>query len=802
MKKYLLVFCFVFLLYSFSSAQNTWQGKIIDEKGVPIEFVNVLLLNADDDTFKKGVLTNNKGEFVISSDNASLEMLKISLIGYEDKYVDLLKDESNNSLGTIVIKEDLVSLNEVNIVAKKPLFEQLVDRTVVNVENSLVSTGNNVLSILSRSPSVVVDRSNDEIQLMGNQGVVIMINDKPIRMEAAELLSFLESMSSDNIKNIELITNPPSSYDAQGNAGIININTKKEDENGLIGNIVLNSGYGVGPKYGGSINVNYKQEKLNIYTNVSTSFNDSKEEYDVSFLFEQGESLVSNNPITVRDYQVALYSGEVGVDYELHKNHSFGFLFSGQIRDWLMDSNALTDRITDDELITTVNNNEEINYLFRTLSNINYKIQISPKSQLSFDYDYISFKRENPTEYSINSTFQDLTTQRDFAKSNSETPLDISVVAINYENKLNEPLELETGLKWTASVFENYLIFEDQINGSLVTNPLFTDDFYMDEDIYAAYLSMGWEISKKCQFKGGTRYEFYQIDLRSLENGNLLNRKNGRFYTNLFFRYNVSENVDLNFSYSERVERPGFLTLAPAFYFYDQFSLFTGNPTIIPTISKRTKLDIRYKKFNLNILYAKYENPVFQLQPDIDDDLGLHITRPLQANDGNTLSISASFPFKISGKWSSRLNTNFNRVDQRPIIEGQTINDINLNYNILFTNSYQLSKDFEFEFNGQYYSKFQYSAAIIQPRWSVDLGLKKKFKGGQSLTFNATDIFNTFSQYEVLFDAPAANIEFQGDYNLEGPIFRLSYSMPFGNKKIKNKSKRESKSNEEQQRLN
>ena len=802
MKKHITIINFLLFFYISSSAQTSWQGNIVNEDGAPIEFVNILLLNAQDSTFQKGALTNEAGIFTISSNNSNKEILKISLLGYEDRYIELSKDYIHTLLGTIALSENVMGLDEVQVVAKKPLFEQQVDRTIVNVENSVINAGNNALSILSRSPSVVVDRSNEEIQLMGNQGVVIMINNKPIRMEVAELISFLESMPSDNIKNIELITNPPSSYDAQGNAGIININTKKATEEGIIGNLALNGGYGVEPKYGASLNLNYNKGKLNLYTNLSANVNHSIEEQSGEVLFKLGESLVNNHPKTKRDYQVGLYSGEVGMDVYLHKNHSLGAFFSVQYRDWQMDSYANTDRTTDGILVNIVNHNTEVNELFRTLSNINYKNQVTPTGELSFDYDYIRFKRKNPTDYLISTTMPDLPVQEHFSRSGSETPLDIHVAAINYKDKPIESLEWETGVKWTTSVFENYLSFEDQINGLFTVNPLFTDNFFMDENIYATYLSIGWDISKKLQFKGGARYEYYQIDLRSNENGDLLNRENGRLYPNLFLRYNLSEQVDLNLSYSERVERPGFLTLAPAFYFYDQYSLFTGNPTIIPTIAKRIKFDMRYKTININVLYANFENPVFQLQPDVDDELDLFITRPLQANKGNALSISTSFPFQITKKWNSRVNANFNRLDQRPIIEGVTIENINFNYNILLTNNYQLFENLEVELNGQYYSKFQYSVAAIKARWSLDFGLRKKFKGGQSLAFNAIDIFNTLSQYEVAFDAAAANIQYNALFDIEGPVFRMSFSMPFGNRNLKNRATRESRSDEEQQRLN
>jgi len=398
MKKYFLATIFICFLYNLSTAQTTWQGKIIDENNNPLEYVNILLLNAEDSIFQKGALTNKEGNFSITSDNSNDEILKISFIGYADKFVELTKSSSNESLGNIALNEDVVALNEVQVVAKKPLFEQQIDRTIVNVENSVVNVGNSALAILSRSPSVLIDRNNEEIQLMGNQGIVVMIDDKPLRMEDAELISFLESMPSDNIKNIELITNPPSSYDAQGNAGIININSKREEQNGLIGNASVNAGYGAQPKYGGSFNLNYKENKFNIYTNLSANIDDSVLDFNGTSKFKVGESTIETDRYTLRDSQVGLYSGEVGLDYQLLKNHSVGASFSTYVRDWRLDSYAYGGRITDGEPVTIENNANEVNHLFRTLSNVNYKFQITPNRHLSMDYDYITFKRRNPSD--------------------------------------------------------------------------------------------------------------------------------------------------------------------------------------------------------------------------------------------------------------------------------------------------------------------------------------------------------------------------------------------------------------------
>ncbi|MEL6989107.1 MAG: outer membrane beta-barrel protein, partial [Bacteroidota bacterium] len=252
----------------------------------------------------------------------------------------------------------------------------------------------------------------------------------------------------------------------------------------------------------------------------------------------------------------------------------------------------------------------------------------------------------------------------------------------------------------------------------------------------------------------------------------------------------------------ERIERPGFLILAPAFYFYDQYSLFTGNPSIIPTIARRLKFDFRFGTINNSFLFTKYEDPVFHLQPDLNEDLELYITRPLQAEIGHTFSFSSSAPFQLFKSLNSRINFNANLIDQRPVIEGQTLKNTNFNYNILWTNSFTLPSNIELEANAQYYSKFVYAAAFIKSRWSIDFGVRKKFPKGQILAFNVIDVFNTLSQWDVDYDAGPANIRYQGIFDQEGPIYRASFSFPFGNTNLKRKSKRTSRSAEEQQRLN
>ena len=192
----------------------------------------MLLFNHFDSAFVKGVISNVEGIFVIDKVVSGNYYVEISMIGFQKikSQVFYLDDHHPVNLQNFYLEGDAQNLDEITVVAKKPLFEQQIDRTVVNVQNSITATGATALSILERSPGIIVDRMNNQISMQGKQGVVVMLNGKRMRMEVSALIQLLQTMPSDNIEKIELITTPPASFDAEGNAGIINIVTiKKED---------------------------------------------------------------------------------------------------------------------------------------------------------------------------------------------------------------------------------------------------------------------------------------------------------------------------------------------------------------------------------------------------------------------------------------------------------------------------------------------------------------------------------------------------------------------------------------------
>lgn len=255
---YLLLICF----YSFTSfSQNSYiiSGKVFDASARPIEFASVLLLLKSDSTLVKGTVTEENGRFQLEANDNNEYLLSISMIGFENNYSKSFMLSNNFDAGEIKLIENN-TLTEVVIKEKKPLYSHKVDRMVINVENSIVSVGGSVLEILEKSPGILVNRQNNSISIVGKEGVVVMINGKVSYVPSNAIVQFLQGMSANNIESLELLTTPPANFDAEGNAGFINIVLKKRLDLGLNGSYTLSAGYGNGGVSTDNISFNFRNE--------------------------------------------------------------------------------------------------------------------------------------------------------------------------------------------------------------------------------------------------------------------------------------------------------------------------------------------------------------------------------------------------------------------------------------------------------------------------------------------------------------------------------------------------------------
>ena len=276
----------------YGQTSYTISGRILDSNNDAITFANVLLMKVSDSTFVKGAVTDESGAYILESIPANTYYVEGSVVGFQTARSEAFTLNADYTVPVLVMTEG-EELGEVVVQAKKPLFTQKVDRLVINVENSIVSSGGTALEVLERSPGVVVNRQNNAISVVGKDGVVVMINGKTSYVPASSLVQLLDGMSADNIESIELITTPPANFDAEGNAGFINIVLKKNANLGLNGSYSLSLGYGKGLVSNDNINFNYRKNKFNVFGSYSYRVDQREQLFKTSREYGEDGDLLS-----------------------------------------------------------------------------------------------------------------------------------------------------------------------------------------------------------------------------------------------------------------------------------------------------------------------------------------------------------------------------------------------------------------------------------------------------------------------------------------------------------------------------
>ena len=284
-----------------SIAQLQVNGTLKDDSGTPLPFASIMLLKVSDSTLVQGQMSDADGRFVVSIRDPGNYYVSARALGHHEVTTGLFDLSSNTTpvqLGTLVAPERVHELQEVVIKGEKPLFEQKIDRTVINVQSNISRAGGSALDVLQRSPGVTVDKMNNALSLSGKQGVRVMINGKISRLPMEAVVQMLDGMNAENIERIELITTPPSKYEAEGDAGMINIVMKQSVDTGTNGSISAFTGYGRRGKFGGLANVNHRTQSVNIYGDLASRHDYSRQYWNSKWTIPVENAMqktISNN---------------------------------------------------------------------------------------------------------------------------------------------------------------------------------------------------------------------------------------------------------------------------------------------------------------------------------------------------------------------------------------------------------------------------------------------------------------------------------------------------------------------------
>ena len=789
------------IINHYAIAQYNVTGTIANEQSSPIESATISLINSSNNQFIKGVITNTEGIFNIPNINNGSYIIIVSNLGYaEFRTAPFTIEDADKNLGVIQLFPETENLEEVTITAEKPIVEVLPDKTVFNVQNTLGATGISGYELLRKAPGVIID-NNDNLVVEGKTGVLIYIDDKPSVLRGQDLVNYLKTIQSSDIEAIEIITQPSSKYDAEGNAGIINIKLKRDKTLGTNGSVGSGFTYGDFARYTSSLSFNNRSKKSNFYGSYSNRFGKS---FNFINLFRtQNNTIFDARTETINDNNSN--NIKLGYDYYANSKSTFGVIVSGNFSNNISDSDSRTPIILqgtttpDQVLVAGSDTDTQTQNLY---ANINYKFKDTLGHSLNVDLDYGGYNSDR-TNLQPNRYFNGDETELISETINfMVTPIEITLLTAkaDYEQNFWKG-KLGLGVKYSNINTENEFDFFDRINGNDVLNLDRTNDFTYDERISAAYVNYNRKF-KKTSLQFGLRVEHTHSDGQLFSAQQNADDRVKRDYTDFFpsggITHQVNRKNSLALLYSRRIQRPNYQNLNPFEYKIDELSFRQGNPFLQPQYTDNIKLSHTYNyRLTTAISYSFIKDYFAQVTEALGDDQNFIITRNV-ANQ-KIINLSISYPTKITNWWSVYYSINA----YRSIFEATDEDFLSVSQNTLSLygqNTFSLPKEFKMEISGWYSSPSIWGGTYqTQSLGSLNLALQKKFLNNKLTARLALN--------DILFTTPWKGDTQFGDLRIDGSggsdsrqvQFNLTYN--FGRKEIKASRKRKTGLEDEKKRI-
>lgn len=795
-----LLFWILSTVHSFAQVSTVTISGIVKNKTdkAAFPYVNVIVKDSKDSAFVAGTITNDDGRFSLTDIKPGNYLLEASFVGFEPHEQPLFIGNLSAFLDipAIELVEESTALDGVTVTAKKDELSDKLDKKTYSIGDNISQAGGSVLQSMQNLPGVTVQ--DGKVQLRGNDKVTVLIDGKQTALTGFGSQAGLDNIPSSAIEKIEIINNPSSKYDANGNAGIINIIMKKNKQNRFNGKVGLTSGVGAlwirkenlptirpqytfTPKINPSVSLNYRKNKVN--------------------LFLQADNLYTQT-LNKNEFVTRTYDNGTVINSQLKRNRNTNFLTTKAGADWNIDEhNTLTvsgmygsEKIIDrgdqpffngdisqrqrlwqfleDELKTTAMATAAYQHKFKEAGHL-----------LNVGFNY-TFHRENEQYFYDN--YLPATTGTDaFKLLSDEQVYDFNIDYI-------KPLKygrVETGIKLRNRSIPTNMAFRPGVNSVLDTNAGGWANY--KELIPALYGNYVFE-NEKWEAELGLRMEYVKIGYEVNPNHSTY-KSDGYNYTqpfpNMRLAYKLNDNNKLSVFYNRRVDRPNEVDIR-IFPKYDDAEIIkVGNPALRPQFTNA--IEFGYKNawrsgYFYSALYHRFaDGTITRISSTVPGSTLIYAIFQNAGKSYNT-GLEAIWDQKVSGIYSFNINGNLyrNQIDaftvQNLYPEPNTFSadrQTAISGNLKLNNTFRFAKGWNAQLTAIYLAPDLIPQGKILSRLSLDAGLKKSIqKGKGELFFNATDLLNTMV---IRRKIEGIGFHYTSDDYYETQVIRLGYNYKF-----------------------
>lgn len=787
-------------------AQCLVKGNVADPTGKPLEFATVALYRSADSSLVKGTTSDAAGHYIFQTVPKGSYYTEASFVGFRAvRSRGFSAHDAETDVATLMLSPTEQLLQAVTVTARKALVEHHLDRTVINVSNSVLAEGSTALEVLEKVPGVTVDDEGN-ITLKGKQGVTVMLNGKLTYLSQKELTTLLRGTPSASVSRVEILTQPSARYDAKGNGGILNIELKKNELIGFNGSAYANVAHSRKPRYGTGLNLNYRSGKFNAFGSYDHVYRGEKELLSYTRRFrESGQTEPDRVSFqhTVTDEPLYTNTFKAGLDYFVDSRNALGFVMNGNIgtySNYGSTSNRLQ-KMTGALIADARSTNSDESRWSSLSYNVNYTRKFKQEGrQFSTDLDYSGnqFQSNQLLDTRYADEGGEFTGRRSARRGDIPSYTWVYVGKADYVHPLGKSAKLETGWKSSYVAVNNEVKYDTAAGAGWVYDRSASNRFTYRETIHAGYVQLGGDLGP-FQYQVGLRGEYTRTKGHQVTTDSLVRREYFQLFPSLSLGRKFNDRHRLQFSYSRRIERPDYEDLNPFRFFRDPFLYYEGNPFLQPELTHSLELGHTFRNTLTTTVDYSYTSNVINWMMGQIDSTNTTYQGPQNLRSFVHYGVSFSAAQSPASWWTTNNFLSVFRNEYRGDQKGGNLRNGLTGFTFNSQNTLQLARNTSAEISLSYYSKSVYGVFVSNPYMVISAGIQRQvLRKTGTLKLAVNDLFQGRKRVQT---ARYENLDLNTYIRFDSRVVTLSFSCRFGNKNLKTGSSRKTGSDDVQSRV-